>query len=87
MLPFYGMLQDKTHRTDCQAQKSHLLHTRLNLYVNCRVYWRTKLQGNDITNKKLSDLKVQTKLILDTLIDVEMNNVFTNDAKYLLARD
>ncbi len=42
---------------------------------------------NDITNKKLSDLKMQTEAILDTLIEGEMNTVFTNDAKYLSARD
>jgi vacuolar protein sorting-associated protein 1 len=42
---------------------------------------------NDITNKKLSDLKAQTEVILDTLIEGEMNTVFTNDAKYLSARD
>lgn len=42
---------------------------------------------NDITNKKLSDLKAQTEAILDTLIEGEMNTVFTNDAKYLSARD
>ena len=42
---------------------------------------------NDITNKKLADLKSQTETILDTLIEGEMNTVFTNDAKYLSARD
>lgn len=42
---------------------------------------------NEITNKKLSDLKTQTENILDTLIDAEMNTVFTNDSKYLSARD
>jgi len=42
---------------------------------------------NDITNKKLSDLKEQTEQILDTLMEGEINTVFTNDAKYLSARD
>ena len=42
---------------------------------------------NDISNKKLLDLKSQSEEILDTLIDGEMNTVFTNDAKYLSARD
>jgi hypothetical protein len=42
---------------------------------------------NDITNKKLTDLKAQTEEILDTLLEGEMNTVFTNDAKYLSARD
>ena len=42
---------------------------------------------NDITNKKLLDLKCQTEQILDTLLEGEMNTVFTNDAKYLSARD
>jgi hypothetical protein len=42
---------------------------------------------NEITNKKLSDLKTQTENILDTLIEAEMNTVFTNDSKYLSARD
>ena len=42
---------------------------------------------NEITNKKLLDLKSQTEQILDTLMDGEMNTVFTNDAKYLSARD
>lgn len=42
---------------------------------------------NEITNKKLSELKTQTENILDTLIDAEMNTVFTNDSKYLSARD
>lgn len=42
---------------------------------------------NEITNKKLTDLKNQCENILDTLIESEMNTVFTNDAKYLSARD
>lgn len=42
---------------------------------------------NEITNKKLSDLKIQTENILDTVIEAEMNTVFTNDSKYLSARD
>lgn len=42
---------------------------------------------NEITNKKLMDLKSQTEMILDTLMEGEMNTVFTNDAKYLSARD
>jgi hypothetical protein len=42
---------------------------------------------NEITNKKLSDLKSQTEEILDTLVEGEMSTVFTNDAKYLSARD
>lgn len=42
---------------------------------------------NDITNKKLTDLKAQTEEILDILLEGEMNTVFTNDAKYLSARD
>jgi hypothetical protein len=42
---------------------------------------------NDITNKKLLDVKCQTEQILDTLLEGEMNTVFTNDAKYLSARD
>jgi hypothetical protein len=32
-------------------------------------------------------LKTQTENILDTLIEAEMNTVFTNDSKYLSARD
>ena len=43
--------------------------------------------AKDITNKKLADLKSQTETILDTLIEGEMNTVFTNDSKYLSARD
>lgn len=42
---------------------------------------------NEITNKKLMDLKCQTEQILDTLLESEMNIVFTNDSKYLSARD
>jgi len=42
---------------------------------------------NDITNKKLMDLKTVTEEILDTLMEGEMNTVFTNDSKYLSARD
>jgi len=42
---------------------------------------------NDITVKKLLDLKIQTESILNTLMEGEMNTVFTNDAKYLSARD
>lgn len=42
---------------------------------------------NDITNKKLLDLKCQTEEILITLLEGEMNTVFTNDSKYLSARD
>ena len=42
---------------------------------------------NDITNKKLTDLKNQCEGILDALIEAEMNTVFTNDSKYLSARD
>jgi hypothetical protein len=42
---------------------------------------------NDITVKKLLDLKIQTESILNTLMEAEMNTVFTNDAKYLSARD
>jgi hypothetical protein len=42
---------------------------------------------NEITNKKLQDLKSQTEQILDTLMEGEMSTVFTNDSKYLSARD
>ena len=42
---------------------------------------------NDITNKKLLDLKCQTEEILNTLLEGEINTVFTNDSKYLSARD
>lgn len=42
---------------------------------------------NDITNKKLMDLKCQTEEIINTLMEGEMSTVFTNDAKYLSARD
>jgi hypothetical protein len=42
---------------------------------------------NDITNKKLLDLKSQTEETIDTLMEGEMNTVFTNDSKYLSARD
>jgi hypothetical protein len=42
---------------------------------------------NDIIVKKLLDLKIQTESIINTLMEGEMNTVFTNDAKYLSARD
>lgn len=42
---------------------------------------------SEITNKKLQDLKEITESTLDTLMEGEMNTVFTNDAKYLSARE
>ena len=42
---------------------------------------------NDVTNKKLNDLRDQAEGILDTLIEGEMCTVFTNDVKYISARD
>ena len=42
---------------------------------------------NEVTTKKLSDLRDQTESILGTLIEGEMCTVFTNDAFYLSARD
>ena len=41
----------------------------------------------DVTNKKLNDLRDQAETILDTLIEGEMCTVYTNDSKYLSARD
>ena len=41
----------------------------------------------DVTSKKLGDLKEQTESTLDTLIEGEMCTVFTNDERYVSARD
>jgi len=41
----------------------------------------------EVSAKKLQDLKDQTEKILDTLMEAEINTVFTNDAKYLSQRD
>ena len=41
----------------------------------------------EVTCKKLGDLKEQTESTLDTLIEGEMCTVFTNDARYVSARD
>ena len=58
--------------------------------LNTKVFFRfPDLLGivNEVTTKKLSDLRDQTESILGTLIEGEMCTVFTNDAFYLSARD
>ncbi len=41
----------------------------------------------EVSTSKLSDFKNQAEGILDTLLEAEINTVFTNDAKYLSQRD